>query len=177
MEKPFLGQDRWGLSLLCHPHDFSFGLGVLRDSHTPLAHPDLSFASPWGCSEPRFLEEASQMRSLGCRHRASKLSSQEGGPPGQKKWPLFPLVGQPRDRGSAWQDIGALVCSAVFARGYLPCPAWVEVNQSKVRAPHCLPSRGPCLAFWWQHGRAQAPCPGRSSAPQGARLLARDLDR
>lgn len=174
-EKHFLGQDCWGLiPALCHPRNLSFRSEVLRDGHPPVAHPDLS---PWRCSEPRFLEEAGQMRSLGCRHQASKLSSQAGGPPGQKKWPLFPLVGQPRDQGSAWQDIDALVCSAVFARGYLPCPAWVEVNQSKVRAPRRLPSWGPCLAFWWQRGSVQAPCSARSSGFQGARLLARSLER
>lgn len=57
-----------------------------------------------------------------------------------KKWSLFPLVGQLGDQSSAWQGIDALVCSAVFARGYLLCCGWVEVNQSKVRAPHHLPS-------------------------------------
>lgn len=38
-----------------------------------------------------------------------------------QKVSLFPLVEQLGDQGSGWQDIDALVCSAVFARGYLLC--------------------------------------------------------
>lgn len=53
---------------------------------------------------------------------------------------IVPFGGAAQGPEPSRQDIGALVCSAVFAREYLPRCVWVEVKQSKVRAPHHLPS-------------------------------------
>lgn len=61
------------------------------------------------------------------------------------------------DQSSAWQDIDALVCSAVFAREYLPHRVWVEVKQSKVKAPH--PGS---LGLQCQQGKLQAAGPAQS---------------
>lgn len=116
---------QYHISALCHPRS-------LTVTHGPIL--------PWGCSEPRLLlGEASQVKSpLSASTRLASCLAREGALLA-KKWSLFPLV-EPGDQSSAWQDTDALVCSAVFARGYLLCPVWVEVNQSKVRASHHLPS-------------------------------------
>lgn len=147
------------ISALCHPHSLAVthgpSISLVRGAQRwpqMLFRTSLERHNPWGCSEPRFLGEASQVKSPW--HQATELPGQGKGP-SWKKWSLFPLVEQLGDQSSAWQDIGALVCSAVFAREYLPRCVWVTVKQSEVRAPQHLPS--PAAMLWFSAAAWQAP--------------------